>query len=152
MSFSSCANSALVPIPPKYPTADILSAGYVEVPELNYTPAASGTYIDCFTPITLPQGVWLLTGVLRFDATAGNIETIVATCRLNPDTTNIQQGSMVWNGVEPYVVIPISCVVTSGASGAEDVLDLAISATTSGAANWELNEGISSILKLVRIA
>lgn len=149
MSFASSVSSTLVPINPKYPTTDILSAGYVEIPDLDYTPTAIGVYIDAFTPINLPYGVWLLTGVLQFEATAGNLTQAVAHCRLNGVTN---QGQMVSVGSLNGLVMPISFVVSSGTAGAEDSLDLAITATTSGGATWSLTPGITSILKLVRIA
>lgn len=149
MSFSACASSSLVPIPPKYPTRDILSAGYVETPLLDYTVIAQNTPFDAFEPIALPYGVWLLTGVLRFAATSGNITQAVANCRLNG---TVSQGQIVMNGSTTSLVVPISFVVSSGSAGVEDVIDLAVSALTSGGATLSLTQGVSSILKLVRIA
>lgn len=149
MSFASSVSSTLVPINPKYPTKDTLSAGYVETPILNYTETASGIYINAFTDIQLPQGVWCLSGVLQFEATAGNITQAIAHCRLNGVTS---QGQMVMNGSTTFLVLPISFVFSSGSEGAEDSINLAVTAVTSGGANWSIENSISSLLRLVRIA
>lgn len=151
MSFASSVNSSLVPINPKYPTTDFFSAGYVETPVLDYSQVATQTNIGAFSPILLPQGVWLLTGVLQFEASSAgnNITQVTVTCLLNQV---INQGQLVATGTTTSLVVPISFVVSSGTEGQELPIALEISAITSAGGNWNLATGLSSILRLVRIA
>ncbi len=149
MSFSACSSSALVPIPPKYPTTNLLSAGYMEQTTLNYTSTASAASLSAFGSVSLPAGVWMLMGVIRINASAGNVSLATLNCRLNGATT---QGQIVLQPATTYTVTPVCFVVESAVDGSEDLIDLNVTVTTSGAANWSIDNGVSSNLRLVRVA
>jgi hypothetical protein len=149
MSFASSSSSPLVPIDPKIPTVDANSAGYIQIPTLDYTATGSGVAIDAFTPITLPYGVYILTGVLKFQGDGSNITTATAQCFVD----GVNQGKVEINNDDANVDMTLTFVVASGSGGAEADLSLSVSGVTAdGLSNWNLVEGINSVLKIVRVA
>ena len=147
MSFISCEGSALIPavLPP---TDSNVAVGSVIVPTLlTGVATASNVYADAFTPITLPKGVWVMSGTLSLSATG--VETINASvlhCRLDGATN---QGQLASN---------YPAFITQGAtfsfvmiSDGTNVVDLATTATTT-AGTWSIVAGINSLIKLVRVA
>ena len=83
MSFASSASSTLVPILPKFPTVDANSAGYIQIPALDYSATATGVAINAFAPITLPYGVYIVSGVLKYIGDGSNIATATAQCLID---------------------------------------------------------------------
>lgn len=149
MSFSACASSALVTIAPKVPTPSDSAVGAVIVPTLDYTSTANNVYIDAFTAINLPSGVWLLSGILEYTATAGNLTSLIANVRINASSVGEVASFAVGVPTQPLV---ISMVIPVDASAGPQTLDVPVSASTSGGANWQLVSGVNSVLRLVRIA
>ena len=126
MSFSACSSSSFIPISPKYPTTNILSAGYVEPTVLDYTSTASGVARSAFGSISLPAGVWMLSGVIRLNASAGNVTTATLQCRLNG---SVNQGQIVLQPATAYTTTPVCFVVQSASDGSEDLIDLNVNVT-----------------------
>lgn len=143
MSYSACSNSAIYK-PDAYPRGAI---GSVIIPTLNTGVAkASLAAEEAFTPITLPEGVWSLTGCLQTTATGGNtLVYTTAQCRLDGATN---QGRLDVFGATQALGFPISFTVVSDGT---NVVDLNIICETS-AGNWSIAAGVFSLLKLVRIA
>ena len=146
MSFISCEGSALIPavLPP---TDSITAVGSVIAPTLlTGVATASGTYADAFAPITLPKGVWMLTGTLVLSANGGQtIDASVLHCRLD-GAVNQGQLSTVF-GATLTQGLPVCFTVVSDGT---NVIDLATTATSTG--TWSIVAGISSLLKLTRVA
>jgi len=149
MSFASSASSTQVSILPKFPTTDGNSVGYIEIPNLDYSATASGTAIDAFAPITLPYGVYILTGVLKFQGDGSNIATATAQCLVD----GVNQGKVEINNADADVDVTFTFIVASGSAGAENDLSLSVSGVTAdGVSTWNLVAGINSVLKIVRVA
>ena len=149
MSFASSASSTLVPISPKFPTVDANSAGYIQIPALDYSATATGVAINAFAPITLPYGVYIVSGVLKYIGDGSNIATATAQCLID----GVNQGKVEINNADADVDVTFSFIVASGSAGAEGDLSLSVSAVTAdGISNWNLVAGINSVLKIVRVA
>ena len=69
MSFSSCVSSALVKADPS--TLLRGAIGSRIVPTINVTPVASNTLLQPIAALTIPKGVWMLSGLLTVVATTG---------------------------------------------------------------------------------
>lgn len=162
MSFASSASSTLVPILPKYPTVITNSAGYVQTLTLIDTPTNSGTPYNVVAPISLPEGVWLLSGAIRFQSNAGGQTTILsALVNVNINGVAIQQfistleitGGATGNlGSNPQVVV--SALINSGDFFPNASLSVSIQAATSGAGQFSIQEAspLTSLLRLMRVA
>lgn len=149
MSFSACANSSLVPIPPKYPPVSSNDVGSIIIPTLAYIQYPNNGTLDVFSPsLTLPIGVWLVSGFLEIGAVAGNVSQAIVTITID----GLIQGRNVALGATPSISVPFSVIVSSGSSGAADICSLLVQVTTSGGANWEVVNQNTSIVKCVRIA
>jgi hypothetical protein len=161
MSFASSSSSTLVPIPPKYPTVIVNSAGYVETLTLIDTPTGSGTPYNVVAPKTLPKGVWLLAGAIRFESDAGAgafLESALVNVNINGVT--IQQfiasveitGGATGNiGSNPQVVV--SALINSGDFNPNAQISVSIQAATSaGQFSLQTASPLASVLRLMRVA
>jgi hypothetical protein len=161
MSFASSSSSTLVPILPKYPTAIVNSAGYVETLTLIDTPTTSGAPYNVVAPKTLPKGVWLLAGAIRFESDAGAgafLKSALVNVNINNITiqqfivsVEIQGGAEGNIGSNPQVVV--SALINSGDFAPNAQISVAIQAATSaGQFSLQTASPLASVLRLMRVA
>jgi hypothetical protein len=156
MSFSSSASSTLVSVLGKYPTSNENAVGYTETLTLINTPTNSGESYNVVAPLTLQKGVWLLSGVLRFNAVAGGnatINSMIASINVNfaliQEITNIPTtGTNLGNLAQ----LPLNCIINSSDFNPNSNLSISISGTTSTGEFSIQGQGQTSVLRLVRIA
>lgn len=152
MSFASSANSALVPILPKYPSVDANNAGYVEnialTTDVLYT--SGGTLQNAFANITLADGVWLLSGVLEI-STPGTFPNI-ATAEVVVNGVAVSSVLAVGVAAHTVVSLPISAIISSNQFTPNVTFRVSAKCTSNSAADWEILGGIGSNLKLTRVA
>lgn len=143
MSYSSCSNTALYR-PNEYIEGAI---GSSIVPVLDTgVPVASGVFIDLWNTFVPTKGVYLISGCVRCDATAGDITSVLYQVEI--DTANVVRYSM-GSGAEPTMWISFSAVFVADGVKA---LSCALTATTSGGATWEVDTGANSLVSITRIA
>ena len=144
MSYSACSNSALL-APSGYIEGAI---GYSFTPVLSTgVNVNSGVQASAFTDITLPKGVWLLSGTLQVDATGGTIAAGYAQVEKNGAAVT----QVNFFTPEQYISFCLSVVVVSDGN---DTIGLNVEASTSGGAQWELGAGspTSCLINITRIA
>jgi len=152
MSFASTANSTLIPVLEKSPTVNPDAVGYVEnlvvLSDVNH---ASGTQQNVITAITLPIGVWILNGAISLAATGGTLDAIPAPQMVvKVDGVDIIY-AVATAGVS-VVQFPVNIVLSSTDYPAGSSLSIQVSAVTSGGADYLIEAGTTSVLKLVRVA
>ena len=111
MSFSSCISSALVKTDPS--TLLRGAIGSRIVPTINVTPVASNTLLQPIAALTIPKGVWMLSGLLTVVATTGG-ESLAGNIGVALDAV-VAVRTTIQNNVLDQVPIPLSyCFVSDG--------------------------------------
>jgi hypothetical protein len=153
MSFASSANSALVPILPKYPSVNPNVVGYVEdvdlITDVVYPSGATLQNAFALTQ-SLADGVWVLSGVLLI-STPGTFPNIATGEVL---VNGIAVSSVMAVGVAAHTVVsvPISTVISSNQFFPNVELQVQAKCTSNSGADWSIQLGIGSNLKLTRVA
>ena len=145
MSFISCEGSALIPavLPP---TNSISAVGSVIVPTLLATPTASGGGYTYFNAITLPKGVWMISGNVRLDAITGGATVDSGVIQFLYDGVNVDRYGLNLVGGAEWLVA--SGVVVS--DGTKQLTCIGTATTSAG--NYQLEIGANSTIYLVRVA
>jgi hypothetical protein len=142
MSYSACSNSALL-APDDYPAGAI---GSTITPTLLSVSTASGANYTLFNPVVIPKGVWIVCGSARFNPLTGGATVDSSVVQALLDAVNVGRiGSGTTASTEwlsfcyPFVADGIKALSMIG------------SATTS-AGNYDLEVGVNSVIKIVRVA
>lgn len=153
MSFASSANSALVPIQPKYPSVNPNVVGYVEnvalITDVLYT---SGAVLQNAFALTtaLADGVWILSGVLLI-AVPGNFPNI-ATADVVVNGVAVASVTAVGVAAHTIVSLPISAVISSNQFFPNVEVQVQAKCTSNSGVDWQISSGTGSNLKLTRVA
>lgn len=111
MSFSSCVSSALVKTDPS--TLLRGAIGSRIVPTINVTPVASNTLLQPIAALTIPKGVWMLSGLLTVVATTGG-SSLAGNIGVALDAV-VAVRTTIQNNVLDQVPVPLSyCFVSDG--------------------------------------
>jgi hypothetical protein len=145
MSYSACSNSAL-----------LAPSGYIEgAIGYSFTPAIdtavltnSAVALAAFTDITLPKGVWLLSGTLQIDVPGGQT---IASGYAQVEKNSVAVTQVNFFTPESYFSFCLSVVVVSDGN---DTIGLNVAVTTSAGGQWELGAGSppACLLNITRIA
>lgn len=145
MSFSSCVSSALVKTDPS--TLLRGAIGSRIVPTINVTPVASNATLVTIVALTLPKGVWMLTGLLTFVCETGG-ESLAGNLGVAIDGDVVVR-TTIQNNVLDQVPVPLSyCFVSDGTN----VLTLPATFVTTGGSYSADTFGDQSSIVLVCIA
>lgn len=155
MSFASSSNSALIPILPKYPTTNPNAVGYVRVLDLitDVEYPSGATLQTAFAPLSLADGIWLLSGVIEVSLIGVGFPLNVSA---NVLVNGVINSIIVSYGVSTYssAGVNISAVISSNQFEPNVQLGLQVSCESSTGVDWFVDSGggVESNLKLVRIA
>ena len=146
MSSISCEGSALLPVilPPTNSTSAV---GSKIVPVLNTIAVASTATLQTIVPFTLPKGRWLVTGVLRPDATVA-LQTLTGSVSIVVDVGVFWTYETV-TPAEDGLMVVLSCVVDSDGN---DVFSIPAVLTTSGGATYGITDNNTNRVQLTRLA
>jgi hypothetical protein len=146
MSYSACSNSAL-----------LAPSGYIEgAIGYSFTPVISTAVLTnsaatlvAFPDITLPKGVWLLSGTLQIDVPGG--QTIASGSYAQVEKNGVAVTQVNFFTPESYFSFCLSVVVVSDGN---DTIGLNVDVTTSAGGQWELGAGSppACLLNITRIA
>lgn len=143
MSYSACSNSAIFK-PDAYPRGAI---GSIITPTLNFNPVASGALLQPISALTLPEGVWLLSGTLFVDASVGG-QTITGQTGVAKDAVvfwRSQSDSVGSDGTS----VSLSAVLSSDGT---NVLTIPMTYATSAGATYGIGASPLTIVQLTRVA
>lgn len=145
MSYVSCEGSALIPVGLP-PANSITAVGSIILPAINTVAVASGALLQPIASLTLPKGVWVLSGTLFVDASVGG-ETIVG------NTGIAKNASVFWRSQNVTVAdglsVSLSAVLSSDGTSA---LTIPMTYTTSGGATYGVSASPLSVVQLTRVA
>ena len=143
MSYISCVNSVILP-ERDYPVGSI---GSVIAPTVNLVAVASNTALQAIPDTVLPEGVWLISGILFFDAVTG-AQTLTGETSISIDGISRWRSSNPLSAEDGLSITLSYRVISNGA----DVLSIPSVYTTSGGANYGLSTQPLSVVQCVRIA